>query len=73
MAAQQDAEVLFSAREKAGPDPKAVLDPKAPNWKKVLAEVWQAIDKFTEDPDARKMRLPQLKGTGSRKKSWGNW
>ena len=67
MEAQQDPEMLFKERD------KRVLDPRAQNWKKVLGEVWQAVDKFTTDPRARNMRLPALKGAPLRKKPWGNW
>ena len=67
MEAQQDPEKLFKEPK------KRVLNPKAKDWKKVLGEVWQAVDKFTSDPKARNMRLPALKGAPRRKAPWGNW
>ena len=57
MQAQRPAEELF-----ASPHKPVRADPKAPAWKSVLAEVWQAIDTFTTDPGKRNIALPVLKG-----------
>ena len=66
MEAQQDPRKLFKERK------KHVLNPRVPDWKKVLGEVWQAVDTFTSEPRARNMRLPALKGTPRRRKPRGN-
>ena len=62
MQAQRPAEELFASPH------KPVRDPKAPAWKSVLAEVWQAIDTFTTDPGKRNIALPVLKGAGGGKR-----
>ena len=56
MEAQGDPQQLFKNQT------KPVLEPKAPGWKTVLAQVWQGIDAFTNDPTKRAWRLPPLEG-----------
>ena len=62
MSAQRGPDALFKDQN------KPVLDPKAPEWKSVLADVWQAIDTFTTQPGRADMALPKLKGAGGGRK-----
>ena len=61
--AQQNPEVLFENQD------KPVLKPKAPEWKSVLAQVWEEIEKSTANQGRQTPRLPKLGGTGGGKKA----